>query len=56
MEDTNWVLGDLIWALLGASVIVGLIMLNAYVQKINRIEDERRIARLNSNPMNRLDR
>lgn len=56
MEDTNWVLGDMIWAVLGVSVIVGLVMLNAYVQKLNRIEDERRIARLASNPLNRLDR
>ncbi len=53
MEDTNWVLGDIIWAFLGAAVIVGLVMLNAYVQKLNRIEDERRIAGL---PLNRLDR
>jgi hypothetical protein len=53
MEDTNWVLGDIIWAFIGAAVIVGLVMLNAYVQKLNRIEDERRIARIGSN---RLDR
>jgi hypothetical protein len=56
MEDTNWVLGDIIWAFLGVAVILGLMMLNAYVQKLNRIEDERRIARMGSNPSNRLDR
>ena len=50
MEDTNWVLGDIIWAFLGVAVILGLMMLNAYVQKLNRIEDERRIARMASNP------
>ena len=56
MEDTNWVLGDIIWAFLGVAVILGLMMLNAYVQKLNRIEDERRIARMSSNPLNRVDR
>jgi hypothetical protein len=56
MEDTNWVLGDIIWAFLGVAVILGLMMLNAYVQKLNRIEDERRIARMGSNPLNRVDR
>jgi hypothetical protein len=56
MADTNWVLGDIIWAFLGVAVILGLVMLNAYVQKLNRIEDERRIARLGSNPLNRVDR
>jgi hypothetical protein len=52
MEDTNifkdpdWVLGDMAWVVLGGTVVLVLLMLNAYVQRIARIEDHQRIERL----------
>lgn len=58
MEDTNifkdsdWVLGDLAWVVLGGSVVIGLVMLNAYVQRIARIEEDQRIALLASERLN----
>jgi len=30
MKDTDWVLGDMVWAIIGAAVILGLMVLNAY--------------------------
>ena len=59
MEDTNifkdsdWVLGDLAWVVLGGTVVIGLVMLNAYVQRIARIEEDQRIALLASERLNR---
>jgi hypothetical protein len=47
MKDTDWVLGDLVWAVVGLAVVIGLMMLNAYVQRLARIEEEQRIALLN---------
>ncbi len=57
MEDTNifkdsdWVLGDMVWAIVAAAVVLGLMALNAYVQRIARIEEERRIGLLSSDPL-----
>jgi hypothetical protein len=53
METSNWVLGDMEWVIIGGSVILGLLMLNAYVQRIARIEEEQRIALLASERLNR---
>ena len=53
MKDTDWVLGDMVWAIVGAAVVLGLMMLNAYVQRLARIEEERRIGLLGSDPLNR---
>jgi hypothetical protein len=59
MEDTNifkdsdWVLGDLAWVVLGGTVVIGLVMLNGYFQRIARIEEARRIELLGSDPLNR---
>ena len=53
MKDTDWVLGDMVWAIVGAAVILGLMVLNAYVQRVNRIEEEEdRIRLLGSDPLN----
>jgi hypothetical protein len=52
-KDTDWVLGDLAWVVLGGAVVLGLLMLNAYVQRLARIEDLERIDRLNSEKRNR---
>jgi len=48
METSNWVLGDMEWVILGGTVIFGLLVLNAYVQRIARIEEEQRLERLRS--------
>ena len=53
METSNWVLGDMEWVIIGGTVILGLVMLNAYVQRIARIEEEQRIALLASERLNR---
>ena len=52
-KDTDWVLGDLAWVVLGGTVVLGLLMLNAYVQRIARSEEDERIARLASEHLNR---
>src|SRR5467141_2739641 len=55
MKDTDWVLGDMVWAIIGTAVILGLMALNMYFQRINRIEEEEdRIRLLGSDPLNRL--
>ena len=52
MKDTDWVLGDMVWAIIGAAVILGLMVLNAYFQRVNRIEEEEhRIGLLGSDPL-----
>ena len=48
MADRDWALGDLVWAILGLAVVLGLMALNAYVQRLARIEEERRIGLLGS--------
>ena len=53
MKDTDWVLGDMVWAIVGAAVILGLMALNVYVQRLARIEEEERIGLLGSDPLNR---
>ena len=55
MKDTDWVLGDMVWAIVGAAVILGLMVLNAYAQRVVRIEEEeeQRIGLLGSDPLNR---
>jgi hypothetical protein len=53
METSNWVLGDMAWVIIGGIVVFGLLMLNAYFQRIARIEDEQRIAHLASERLNR---
>ena len=53
MKDTDWVLGDMVWAIVGAAVILGLMVLNAYFQRLARIEEEERIGLLGSDPLNR---
>jgi hypothetical protein len=46
METSNWVLGDMAWVIIGGVVVTGLLMLNAYFQRIARIEELQRIERL----------
>ena len=54
MKDTDWVLGDMVWAIVVAAVVLGLMVLNAYVQRVSRIEEEEhRIGLLGSDPLNR---
>jgi hypothetical protein len=53
MKDTDWVLGDMVWFIVGLAVVIGLMVLNAYVQRLARIEEERRIELLSSDPLNR---
>jgi len=48
MADRDWALGDIVWAILGLAVVLGLMTLNAYVQRLARIEEERRIGLLGS--------
>ena len=48
MKDTDWVLGDLVWAFIGAAVVLGLMVLNAYFQRLARIEEAQRIQLLAS--------
>jgi hypothetical protein len=53
METSNWVLGDMAWVLIGGAVVLGLLVVNAYFQRIARIEDEQRIKLLASERLNR---
>jgi len=56
MKDTDWVLGDMVWAIVVAAVVLGLMLLNAYFQRVFRIEEEEeehRIGLLGSDPLNR---
>lgn len=53
MEDRDWALGDIVWAILGLAIVFGLVMLNAYFQRLARIEEERRIGMVGSEPLNR---
>ena len=48
------IVGNIVWGIIGAAVILGLMALNMYFQRINRIEEEEdRIRRLGSDPLNR---
>jgi len=53
MKDTDWVFGDMVWVIVGVAAILGLMVLNAYVQRLARIEEEQRIGLLGSDPLNR---
>jgi hypothetical protein len=55
MKDTDWVLGDMVWAIVVAAVVLGLLVLNAYFQRVFRIEEEeeQRIGLPGSDPLNR---
>jgi len=53
MKDTDWVFGDMVWVIVGVTVILGLMVLNAYVQRLARMEEEQRIGLLSSDPLNR---
>ena len=53
MKDGDWVLGDMVWAIVGLAVVLGLMALNSYVQRIARIEEAERIRLLGSDPRNR---
>jgi hypothetical protein len=53
MEEKDWVLGDMMWAIVGGAVVLGLMALNVYVQRIARIEEKERIELLGSDPLNR---
>jgi len=52
MKDTDWVLGDMVWAIVVAAVVLGLMLLNAYFQRVFRIEEEED-QRTGSDPLNR---
>jgi len=52
-KDTDWVLGDVAWIVIGGTVVFGLLMLNAYVQRIARIEEHQRIERLSAENLKR---
>ena len=49
MEERDWVLGDMVWTSIGLAVVIGLIVLNSYVQRLARIEEEQRLGLLRSN-------
>ena len=54
MINRDWVLGDIVWAIMGMAVVLGLVVLNEYVQRLSRIEEEDRQLKLaGSNPLNR---
>ena len=52
-KDSDWVLGDMAWVVLGGTVVLGLLMLNAYIQRIARIEEHQRIELLSSENLKR---
>ena len=47
------IVGNIVLAIAGGVVVVGLIMLNAYIQRLARSEEEQRIALLASERLNR---
>jgi uncharacterized membrane protein len=59
MEETNifndpdWVLGDMAWVVLVGTVVLGLLVLNSYVQRIARSEEHQRIERLSAENLKR---
>jgi hypothetical protein len=48
----DW-LGNAILSIAGGTVIIGLVALNAYIQRLARIEEAQRIRLLGSDPRNR---
>ena len=48
----DW-LGNAILSIAGGAVVLGLVMLNAYVQRIARIEERQRIERLSAKNLKR---
>jgi hypothetical protein len=52
METSNWVLGDMVWTIVGLAVVLGLMALNGYVQRLARIEEKQRIELMGSDPLN----
>ncbi len=53
MEDRDWVLGDIVWAIVATAVVLGLMALNSYVQRLARDEEEQRIRSQIPDPLNR---
>jgi uncharacterized membrane protein YhhN len=53
MEERDWVFGDMVWGIVVLAVVLGLMALNAYFQRIARIEEARRIELMGSDPLNR---
>jgi uncharacterized membrane protein len=47
------IVGNMVLAIVGGVVIFGLMMLNAYIQRLARIEEAERIRLLSSDPLNR---
>ena len=47
------IVGDMVLSLIGGAVILGLVALNAYIQRLARIEEAQRIRLLGSDPRNR---
>ena len=47
------IVGDMVLSLIGGAVIIGLVALNAYIQRLARIEEAQRIRLLGSDPRNR---
>ena len=47
------IVGDMVLSLIGGAVILGLVVLNAYFQRLARIEEAQRIRLLGSDPRNR---
>ena len=48
------IVGNIVWGIIGAAVILGLMALNMYFQRVNRIEEEEDRKRLlGSDPVNR---
>jgi uncharacterized membrane protein len=48
----DW-LGNVVLAIAGGVVVVGLMMLNAYIQRMARIEEHQRIERLSAENLKR---
>jgi uncharacterized membrane protein len=48
----DW-LGNVVLSVAGGIVIIGLMMLNAYIQRIARIEEHQRIERLSAENLKR---
>ena len=47
------IVGDMVLSIIGGVVILGLMALNSYVQRLARIEEAQRIRLLGSDPVNR---
>jgi uncharacterized membrane protein len=48
----DW-LGNVVLAIAGGGVVVGLMMLNAYIQRIARIEERQRLERIRAENIKR---